>query len=187
MIFLERFLDFRFRMVFFWPLHFAFTLSRRAFPTVVKAATIYESSSVRLTVWRIIMKIVGRILIADDDDSILRTTAILLEEEGYKCDTTRDAQGALEFLNQNHYDLLISDWRMSGNADLEMLATMRDLDMHVPVIIITGYPHVADTIRRKKLSVFALLAKPYDFDELLRKVDAGVAYGRACCTESQAE
>jgi DNA-binding NtrC family response regulator len=132
------------------------------------------------------MQKMGRILIADDDDSVLRTTEILLEEEGYECDTTRDAQSTLELLNQNHYDLLISDWRMTGNADLEMLGTMRDLEIQIPVIIITGYPHVADVIRKKGLSVFAHLAKPYDFAELLRKVNAAVAYGRAFVTGSQA-
>ena len=57
----------------------------------------------------------GRILIADDEQTFLEAVADYLEDEGYECDCAPDGTTAAEKLQQNQYDVLISDIRMPGN------------------------------------------------------------------------
>ena len=67
------------------------------------------------------MKTVGRILIADDEETFLESTAALLEREGYTIQTARTGAEALAAIEANPCDLLISDLEMPGNADLELV------------------------------------------------------------------
>ena len=51
----------------------------------------------------------GRVLLADDDDTFLQSTADLLRREGYYCECVPNAEEVIEKLQENKYDLLISD------------------------------------------------------------------------------
>ena len=60
----------------------------------------------------------GRILLADDEETFLSSTADLLRKEGFECDTVQDGASALARASENNYDLLVTDLEMPGNADL---------------------------------------------------------------------
>jgi DNA-binding response OmpR family regulator len=116
----------------------------------------------------------GRILIADDEDTFLNSTADLLRREGYACDTATNADAADELLRANKYDLLISDIKMPGNPNLELIHSIPQVAVGMPVILVTGYPSVDSAIRSLQLPVAAYLVKPIDFDELLNHVRSAV-------------
>ncbi len=78
----------------------------------------------------------GRILIADDEETFLLSTIDLLRREGYECDGVKDAEAAVEVLSNKAFDLLVSDIRMPGNMELELIESVKGLS----VIIVTGYP-----------------------------------------------
>jgi CheY-like chemotaxis protein len=63
----------------------------------------------------------ARILLADDEVTFLAATADLLRREGYHCDEVGDAASALARVSEGHYDLLITDLEMPGNADLQLV------------------------------------------------------------------
>ncbi len=120
----------------------------------------------------------GRILIADDEETFRKSTADLLQLRGYDCDVAADANEAVELLKGQHYDLVISDIKMPGNADLMLAKQTRALARGTPVILVTGYPSVETAVDSINLPVSGYLVKPLNFDELLLLVQRCVHRSR---------
>ena len=119
-----------------------------------------------------------RLLIADDEEVFLLSTADLLRQEGYAVDCAQDGREALARLQETRYDLLISDIRMPGNLDLPLLQDLPEPNRGLPVILMTGYPSAETAIRAVNRAVLAYLVKPMEFQELLEQVRRGVAQRR---------
>ena len=120
----------------------------------------------------------GRILLADDEETFLQSTGDLLRREGYGCDCVPDAAAAVEKLKSNKYDLLIADIKMPGNPDLELIRYLSKVADGMPAILVTGYPSQRSAIQAVQLPVAAYLVKPIDFDELLAQVEAAIEKSR---------
>ena len=116
----------------------------------------------------------GRILVADDEETFLRSTADLLRREGYQCACARDAATAAEMLRAADYELLIADIKMPGNSELEFIRDIPHIAEGMPVILVTGYPSVMSAVQSIQLPVMAYLVKPIDFEELLAQVKLAV-------------
>ena len=112
----------------------------------------------------------GRILIADDEESFLYSTADVLRREGYECSCASDARAATEMLKEDGYDLLIADIKMQGNSDLEFIKALPQIAEGMPVILVTGYPYLNSAIDSIQLPVVAYLVKPFELNELLMRV-----------------
>lgn len=111
-----------------------------------------------------------RILIADDEESFLYSTADILRMEGYDCSCASDARSATAMLRKDSYDLLIADIKMQGNADLEFIKALPQIAEGMPVILVTGYPSLNSAIESIQLPVVAYLVKPFELNELLVRV-----------------
>ncbi len=120
------------------------------------------------------MSDLGKILIADDEETFLRSTADLLRREGYECDCVPDGITASGLLSSRGYDLLIADIKMPGNPRLELIRDLQDTVRGMPVILETGYPSIRSAIQSIQLPVAAYLVKPFDFDELLVRVQSSI-------------
>jgi YesN/AraC family two-component response regulator len=118
--------------------------------------------------------VLGNILLADDEQTFLTATAQLLRNEGFLCDTAENSQQALEKLSNKYYDLLISDIKMPGNLNLELIRKAVADNPSTSVILITGYPSQKTAIAAIQLPVAAYMIKPVDFPELLQKVKSAV-------------
>jgi DNA-binding response OmpR family regulator len=121
---------------------------------------------------------IGKILMADDEESFLKSTAVLLRRQGYECDCVSDAPGALAKLQEARYDLLIADIKMPGNNDLELIKTLPRIAPGLPVIMVTGYPSLESAAQSIELPVVAYMVKPVDFDQLLAQTQIAVEYSR---------
>lgn len=115
-----------------------------------------------------------RILIADSDETILLTLANFLENEGYECTLALDGPQALQVLEDNEYDLLITEIKLSGNEDLELVWFVNQHAPEIPVIIYTGRPSLHSAITSIQLSVAAYLVKPVPFAVLLQHVKTSI-------------
>jgi len=124
----------------------------------------------------------GRILIADDEESFLRSLAVLLERQGYTCDCAADAFEARRCLEAESYDLLISDIRMPGNHDLDLVHKVPPRNEGLLVILVTGYPTVPTAVQAMQLPILAYLVKPLEFDELLGHLSRGMAFRKVATT-----
>ncbi len=120
------------------------------------------------------MSSLGKILIADDEETFLLSTADLLRRDGYHCDTVPDGEGAAKALREGDYDLLIADIKMPGNARLELIRDLPGISAGLPVILVTGYPSLQTAIDSVQLPVVAYLPKPLEYEELKEGVREGV-------------
>ncbi|WP_243371843.1 response regulator [Geotalea sp. SG265] len=113
-----------------------------------------------------------KILIVDDEQSILKSLSYALKAEGVQVLTCDEIEQAEEALETARFDLVITDIRMSGVTGiegLELLTYIRDR-YHTEVIVMTGFGTEeieAEAFRRGALHYFR---KPVDMCELLRKV-----------------
>lgn len=121
----------------------------------------------------------GRILLADDEETFRLSTADLLQREGFQCDAVPDGGEALARVGSERYDLLVSDLKMKGNEDLQLLKGVAERGNGLPIIVVTAYPSVPSTITCIDLAVAAYLVKPVEFSELLAKADAAITRFRS--------
>ena len=117
----------------------------------------------------------GRVLIADDEETFLMATADLLRREGFEVETVRDGETALTRVREASYDLLISDLEMPGNEDLDLVKQVAEVAGGLPIIIITGFPSTRSAIASIELPVSAYLLKPVAFPDLLARVRTAVS------------
>jgi len=87
-----------------------------------------------------------RLLILDDDDLILTTYASLLRDLDFDVDTASRADDALAKMSAQKYDVVLSDIQMPGMSGVEFLKAVRQIDLDVPVILMTGGPTVESAI-----------------------------------------
>src|SRR5690348_11496792 len=79
-----------------------------------------------------------RILVVDDEPSVLRTSALVLGAKGYEVRTAADGFAALAELQRSLPDLIISDLRMPNMSGFELLSVIRRRFPHIPVIAMSG-------------------------------------------------
>ncbi|KAA3616968.1 MAG: response regulator [Calditrichaeota bacterium] len=111
-----------------------------------------------------------RILLADDEETFLYSTAELLRKEGFICDTAYNTKIATKLLTKNKYDLLISDIKMPDNPNLAFIKKANELTDSMSIILVTGYPTLDTAMQSIHLPISAYLVKPLDFPELLNHV-----------------
>lgn len=120
----------------------------------------------------------GCVLIADDEQTFLESTADLLRREGFCCDCVSDAEAGIEKLATNDYDVLIADIKMPGNPDLELIRKLPQVAEGVSAILVTGYPSQNSAIKAVHLPVLAYMVKPLDFEELVKNLHTAVSKRR---------
>jgi len=120
----------------------------------------------------------GSILIADDEETFRVSTCRLLQRQGFDCLGAGDADEAVGRLRRRRFDLLVADIRMPHNPDLRLVRRSNELDPHMSVVLVTGYPSMDTAIRSVELSVAAYLRKPLDHEELLEHARAAARDSR---------
>ena len=118
----------------------------------------------------------GKILLADDETLFLRTTSQLLTKAGYECVGVPDGMTALERLEKEPFDLILSDLNMPGNLKLELLRDGRSKWPSTPLIVVTGAPTMPTAIESVRLGVADYLLKPVKFEDLLSSVRRAIAH-----------
>lgn len=114
---------------------------------------------------------IHRILIVDDEPAVAQSVARALRADDRLFDVVSDGATAREHLDRAAYDLVISDVRMPNMSGDELLRAIRQRDLELPVILMTGGPTLESTIAAVELGAFRYLLKPFDVDELRRIAD----------------
>jgi DNA-binding response OmpR family regulator len=111
------------------------------------------------------------ILIAEDQADIARFLDKGLSEEGYNCLKVNNGEQALKILKKQHVDLILLDWMMPGLKGIEVCRQLREGGNKTPVIFLTAKDTVEDTIEGLKSGANDYIKKPFDFDELLARIE----------------
>jgi two-component system response regulator AtoC len=112
----------------------------------------------------------GSILLADDEEKILKTLGRALRDEGHDVVTTPNALGAQRLLSERTFDLLVIDFLMPDRTGLEVI---RELTNTTPeserpaIVMMTAHGTVDSAVEAMKLGARDYLQKPFDVDELL--------------------
>ncbi len=128
------------------------------------------------------MSITERILVADDNETFLRSTTEMLRREGYECDCSPDAETAMRMIETSRYDLLIADIHMPGNSDLELVKKIPKIAQGMPTILVTGNASVDTATQSIHLPVVAYMTKPFDPDKLLMHIRNSIKQYKAYCS-----
>ncbi len=89
----------------------------------------------------------------------------------YNINIFRDPKQALADIREHGSQLVITDLSMPGMSGLELLEAIRQTDLEVPVIMITGYSTEDNAIKALRMGATDFIKKPFDMDELLGQVD----------------
>ena len=111
-----------------------------------------------------------RILIVEDDVKLLRTYQSILQGEGYDVEIASTGNQALEKVEETKFRLVILDIRLPDIMGDEVARGVRARDEKVPIIVVTGYPTLQESIDILELGIYEILVKPIEIEELLRIV-----------------
>jgi DNA-binding response OmpR family regulator len=115
-------------------------------------------------------------MIVDDEESIRSTLSEYLTISGYEVKNACDGREALSKLERSKFDCIVSDVLMPGMNGIELLKEIRLKDKEVWVIMITGFPGLNSLLSAVIESADGYLMKPFLLDELLAKIEMGIAY-----------
>ena len=108
----------------------------------------------------------GRILVADDEESIRWVLATALTGEGHTVEQVGDGDAALDRLNRDHFDVALVDIKMPGLDGLSILSKARDAGLSTPIVIITAQNTMANAIEAMKRGAYDYVTKPFDVEEV---------------------
>ena len=107
----------------------------------------------------------SRILIVDDD-SLVRNVLCELLRQKYDCSEVGSAEDALEKLQTETFNLVISDIQMTGISGLEMIPKVLELAPDTSIVMISGLHDIESAIKTMRAGAFDYMTKPFDFDHV---------------------
>ena len=107
-----------------------------------------------------------RVLVVDDNASILRFLMSALTSTGCQVTTAATAEQALEVLGDDAFDLVVSDIKMPGLSGLDLLRAIKGKQPGTPVVLITGVPSVNSAVFGLRHGAYDYLPKPFSVTEI---------------------
>ncbi|AWK14477.1 two-component system response regulator GlrR [Candidatus Fukatsuia symbiotica] len=116
----------------------------------------------------------AKLLLVDDDPSLLKLLGMRLRSEGFQVATAENGQEALRLLIRERVDLVISDLRMDEMDGMALFAEVQKFQPGMPVIILTAHGSIPDAVAATQQGVFSFLTKPVDRDALYKAINAAL-------------
>ena len=111
-----------------------------------------------------------RILLVEDDSTILELSVLVLIHAGYQVNAVEGTQAAWEALRSRSYDLLVTANQMPGMSGLELVCKLRSAQLALPVILASGGIGAEELAQNQRLQPAIALPKPFTADQLLEAV-----------------
>ncbi len=112
----------------------------------------------------------GRILIVDDDPIVLKSLGRMLEMNGYLISCAGDGRTALEMIERDGHDIILSDINMPEMNGFELLEKVKEKAPFSAFIIITGYGTIEDAVSAMKMGAYDFVTKPINDEEILTQI-----------------
>ena len=116
-----------------------------------------------------------RLLLVDDDPQILNMLGDILAESGYSLTFSADGEAALKKLEEEEFQLVISDVRMPGIDGFELLKTIKERFNNTKVILMTGYTDDYDISDALILGADDYITKPFNVSRVILAVSNAFA------------
>src|SRR4029079_11356773 len=122
--------------------------------------------------------VMGRILVADDHDSLRRGIVRALSDARHDVDEAPNGNVAIEKLHEGQYDVVLSDLKMGGSDGMDVLRTAKALHPTSAVILMTAFGSVHTAVEAMKLGAFDYVQKPFEIEEMELKIARAIEHRR---------
>src|SRR5205807_442568 len=112
-----------------------------------------------------------RVLVVDDDEPHAEAVAESLERVGYECVVANSGESALRMIEEQNFDIVVTDLIMEGVGGLEVLAKAKRELPDAEVVILTGHSTVKTAVTAMQAGATTYLTKPLDISELRTVAD----------------
>ena len=133
-----------------------------------------------------------RLLVADDDPSVLEALRLLLKGEGYQIETATSPGGVLSAVESRDFDALLMDMNYTrdttgGIEGLDLLSRLQRLDATLPVLVMTAWGSIEGAVEAMRRGARDYIEKPWDNARLLQQLRTQIELGRAIRTSQRLE
>ncbi|HPG35549.1 MAG TPA: response regulator, partial [bacterium] len=118
-----------------------------------------------------------KILVIDDEESLLDSMKLILSRSGYTVLTASNAREALKIIKEleKEVSLIITDLALPDGFDgIDILDAVKDLETVIPVIMITAYGNVETAVKAMQKGAYNFLTKPVNFKVLLQQAGKAI-------------
>lgn len=120
------------------------------------------------------MKVKKKILIVDDEPNIRRILQVAFEKEGYFPLIADDAYRAMELVQSEDPDCVLTDVTMPGKTGYELLKDLKSYKEDLPVVVMTAYGTIPQAIQAIRDGAFEYVTKPFDLESLKKVVSSAL-------------
>ncbi|MBF0232070.1 MAG: response regulator [Desulfamplus sp.] len=119
-----------------------------------------------------------QLLLVDDEEGFVRVLAKRLGKRNINVTTSLSGDGAIQLCRKKRFDIMLLDLKMEFMDGLEVLKVLKEIGIDMPVIMITGHGSLEDAKKGLDLGAVACLPKPYDFEDLVKKIKENIGERR---------
>lgn len=112
-----------------------------------------------------------KVLVVDDEIEFRNVYKLMLQYKGYEVTLASSGEQCLKLLDNNNYDLVLTDLKMEGMDGIELLKKIKDNNYNCEVILITAFSTVENAVIAMKLGAFGYFIKGQDPQILLKEID----------------
>ncbi len=121
---------------------------------------------------------IGSILLVDDDPFVLKYISLFLTEKGYIVHSFEKTLDALEFLQKDKIDIVLTDIKMPQISGIELLEKIRNFEPEMPVILMTAYADLEMAVAAIKKGAYDFIMKPFEPEYLAHAIEKAIRYKR---------
>lgn len=113
----------------------------------------------------------SRVLVVDDKELMRDAVSTMLTRAGWSVFGAGDGPTALDTIRRQRPAVVLTDLKMPSMSGLDLLQEIRQIDEHLPVILMTAYASVATAVEAMKLGAYDYITKPFEGRELVQTVE----------------
>jgi putative two-component system response regulator len=127
----------------------------------------------------------GRVLVVDDEASVLESTCAWLSSCGYSVTACSQSPLASQKVREQDFDVVLSDIKMPGMTGLELLEAIRAIDSDLPVVLMTAFAELEIALNAITMGAFDFVLKPWNPNYLTLRIEKAVKYHRLVRIEKE--
>jgi len=130
-----------------------------------------------LSAARALADLTMKVLIIDDEPMVRLALGYALSVAGWEVFDHDQHADFPALIRQHGIDVVISDFKMAKFSGLDLIETIRDAGIEIPILMLSANPYAIDRERAKRLRVFKIMEKPPDLRRLSKDLEEAVAAG----------
>jgi two-component system response regulator GlrR len=119
-----------------------------------------------------------RILVVDDDQSILKVVKMRLEAEKYIVELATDSDQASSAIRNATHDLVLMDLKLGEENGIEVMETLHQINPEIPILILTAYGTIDSAVEAMRKGAYGYITKPFNYEDLLLQIQNSLEKGR---------